>query len=394
MPALLLTIFIDTVGFGIVLPLLPYFAEHFGASPLTVTLLATVYSFAQFIFAPLWGRFSDRLGRRPIILLTLGGLIIGYVWLALAGSLLMLFLARAFTGAMAANAGVVNAYVADITKPEERAKGMGRVGAAHGLGFIVGPALGGLFAGSDPVSPNLQLPFIIAAVLSATAFSIAVFNLRETVAEEMREKAIRRQRSPIRVFLDAISIPQLALLLVLLTMTPFVFSAVETTFVMWSERALGWGPWQNGWIYTFMGLTAAATQWFLVGRLTKRFGEHRLICAGAFFIGMGVFILPFMTGPFGLCISFGLVVFGVSINNPSINSLISLYAKSDERGSLLGVSSSCSAMARITGPAWGGYAFGYFGRDWPFFSSAVVMVLMLFLALRLTARKETVSEDG
>ena len=118
MPALLLTIFIDTVGFGIVLPLLPYFAEHFGASPLTVTLLATVYSFAQFIFAPLWGRFSDRLGRRPIILLTLGGLIIGYVWLALAGSLLMLFLARAFTGAMAANAGVVNAYVADITKPE------------------------------------------------------------------------------------------------------------------------------------------------------------------------------------------------------------------------------------------------------------------------------------
>lgn len=383
MPALLLTIFIDTVGFGIVLPLLPYFAEKFGATPLMVTLLATVYSFSQFIFAPIWGRLSDRFGRRPVILITLGGLVIGYVSLTVADSLLFLFLARAFTGAMAASMGVVSAYITDITSVADRARGMGRVGAAHGLGFIVGPAIGGIFAGYDPVDPNLQLPFIIAAGLSATAFTLALFSVRETVSAANRGLAARGQRNPVRVFRDAIRLPQLALLLLLLTMTPFVFSAVETTFVMWSERALGWGPWHNGQIYTFMGIVAAATQWFLVGRLTRRFGERRLIQAGAVFIGTGVFILPFMTGTISICVAFGLIVFGVSINNPSINSLISRYASPTERGSLLGVSSSCSAMARITGPAWGGFAFGAFGRDWPFLSGAVVMALMLVLALRL-----------
>ncbi|MBT5049963.1 MAG: MFS transporter [Rhodospirillaceae bacterium] len=394
MPALLLTIFIDTVGFGIVLPLLPYFAEKFDASPLQVTLLATVYSIAQFLLAPLWGRLSDRWGRRPIILFTLGGLVLGYFWLTLADSLLALFLARAFTGAMASNNGVVSAYITDITSVEDRARGMGRVGAAHGLGFIVGPAIGGLFAGADPVNPDLQLPFLIAAGLSATALVIAIVQLRETVTEETREAAARGQRSPFRVFREAIGLPQLGLLLLLLTMTPFVFSAVETTFVMWSERALGWGPLQNGQIYTFMGLVAAATQWFLVGRLTKRFGEHRLIRAGAVLIGIGVFILPFMTGPAGLCLAFGFIVFGVSINNPSLNSLISQYASPGERGSLLGVSSSCSALARITGPAWGGFAFGAFGRDWPFLSSAVVMLLMLALALRLKPRAIAPAGDG
>ena len=381
MHALLLTIFIDTVGFGIVLPLLPFFAERFGASPLEVTLLATVFSFSQFVFAPLWGRFSDRVGRRPVILFTLAGMFCGYLALTMTDSLLMLFLARAFIGSMAANSGVIHAYIADVTSNAMRAGAMAKVGAAHGLGFIVGPAIGGLFAGSDPTNPNLALPFIIAAALSGAAFCIACIQVRETVEIETRAKAAKGQRSLGRVFLEAVRIPQLALLFVVVTMTPFVFSGVETTFVLWSERMLGWGPWQNGQIYTFMGLTAAATQWFLVGRLTRRFGEHRLICAGAAMIFIGVLLLPHST--FGLCISFGFIVFGVSVNNPSLSSLVSKYAHSSERGSLLGLSQSCSAMARITGPAWAGFAFGAYGPDWPFFSGAVVMVVMFILATRV-----------
>ena len=388
MHALLLTVFIDTVGFGVVLPLLPYFAERFGAAPLTVTLLATVFSFAQFVFSPIWGRLSDRVGRRPVILATVGGMAAGYLWLAFADSLLMLFLARAFTGAMASSAGVINAYVADVTSVEERARGMGRVGAAHGMGFIVGPAIGGLFAGSDPASPDLQLPFLIAAGLSVLAFAVALVQVHETVAAEARAAARRDGQNLFRTLLGALRLPQFALLLGLLCFTPFVFSGVETTFVMWSERTLGWGPWQNGQIYTFMGLMAAATQWFLVGRLTRRFGECRLILAGAVFMAAGTAILPLMTGTAGLCLAFGLIVFGVSINNPSINSLISRYAAPGQRGSLLGLSTSCSAMARITGPAWGGYAFGAFGRDWPFFSGALVMLAMAVLALRLGPVRE------
>ena len=388
MHALLLTIFIDTVGFGIILPLLPFFAERFGASPLQVTLLATVYSFSQFIFAPLWGRLSDRGGRRPIILLTLFGLFLGYISLTFTTSLVILFLVRAFVGAMAANSGVIHAYIADVTSTSARAGAMAKVGAAHGLGFIVGPAIGGLFAGSDPVNPNLALPFLIAAGLSGTAFCIACFQVRETVGIELREEATKGQRSLGRGFMVAIRIPQLALLFVVVTMTPFVFSGVETTFVIWSEYVLGWGPWQNGQIYTFMGITAAGPQWFLVGRLTRRFGECRLVCVGAVMIFVGVLILPYMTGTLGLCVAFGFIVFGVSVNNPSLSSLVSKYAHASERGSLLGLSHSCSAMARITGPAWAGFAFGYFGPDWPFFSGAVVMVVMFLFATRIRPAKD------
>lgn len=383
MPALLLTIFIDTVGFGIVLPLLPFFAEKFGASPLTVTLLATVYSFSQFIFAPIWGRLSDRIGRRPIILLTLAGLFGGYILLAFTESLLVLFLARAFTGAMAANGGVINAYVSDVTSVTERAGGMGKVGAAHGLGFIVGPAIGGVFAGADPVNPDLLTPFLIAAGLSAIAFSIAVFQVREThVAPPRREDSVPG-RSMMRLFFATLTRPQFGLLLILLTMTPFVFSGIETTFVLWSEREFGWGPWQNGWIYAAMGVAAAGTQWFLVGPLTRRYGERRLIRAGALLIAVGAVMLPFTVGYISLSAAFILIVMGISFNNPSLNSLISQYADPDERGSLLGLSQSCSAMARITGPAWAGFMFEALGRDWPFFSGAIVMLVMLLVALRL-----------
>ena len=388
MHALLLTIFVDTVGFGIILPLLPFFAEKFGASPLEVTLLATVYSFSQFIFAPVWGRFSDRIGRRPIILATLTGLFCGYVALTITNSLLMLFLARAFTGAMAANAGVIQAFIADVTDTSARAGAMAKVGAAHGLGFIVGPAIGGMLAGSDPVDPNLVLPFVIAASLSATALIIAFFQVYETISGDLRGHVVQQQRSLHRVFKEAIQIPQLALLLVLVTMTPFVFSGIETTFVLWSERLLGWGPWQNGQIYTFMGITAAATQWFLVGRLTSRFGEHRLICFGALMIFIGVLILPQMNDAIGLCIAFGFIVFGVSVNNPSLSSLVSKYAHPSERGSLLGISQSCSAMARITGPAWAGFVFGSFGPNWPFYSGAVVMLFMFLFGMWIKSTED------
>jgi DHA1 family tetracycline resistance protein-like MFS transporter len=383
-PALFLTVFVDLVGFGIVIPLLPFYAERYGARPDIVTLLVAAYTFAQFLFAPVWGRVSDRFGRRPIILLTVFGTMVGYLWLAFTDSLLTLFLARAFTGAMAANMAVVHAYVADVTPPEHRARGMGRIGAAHGLGFVAGPAIGGVLAGADPVNPDFQLPFFIAAALSAIAFVIALFSVRESVTAEARAAAARRPaKNRIAKFREALSKPQLGLLFLLMTMMPFVFSGVESTFVMWSERSLGWGPLQNGYLYTFMGVVAVCVQGFLVGPLTARLGERRLIMAGPVVTAIGVILVPFATGYPGLCVAFGCIVFGTCITNPSINSLISQYAGAEERGSLLGVAQSCSGLARITGPIWGGFAFVAFGRDWPFFSATVVMVVMFALALRV-----------
>ncbi len=387
MAALFLTVFVDMVGFGIVIPLLPFYAERYGAAPDTVTLLVAAYTFCQFLFAPVWGRLSDRFGRRPIILLTIFGTVVGYAGLVFTDSLLTLFLARAFTGAMAANMAVIHAYVADVTPPEQRARGMGRMGAAHGMGFVTGPAIGGLLAGTDPANVDFQLPFIIAGSLSAIAFVIAIFSVAESVSPEAKAAAARRTpQNRIAKFLEMVSRPQLGILLLLMTMTPFVFSGVESTFVMWSERALGWGPEQNGYLYTFMGVVAVCVQGLLVGPLAARLGERRLIMLGAVLMGIGVLLLPFGTGYPWLGVAFGFIVFGTCITNPSINSLISQFATAEERGSLLGVAQSCSGLARIMGPIWGGFAFVTFGRDWPYFSAAVVMALMFAIALRVRPR--------
>jgi len=390
MLTLFLTVFVDTVGFGIVLPLLPYFAQRYGAAADTVTLLVAVFTASQFTFGPIWGRLSDRFGRRPILLLTIFGTMAGYALLAVADSLPMIFLARAFTGAMGANVAVVQAYVADITGPAHRAHGMGRIGAAHGLGFVTGPAIGGLFAGSDPAQPIFMVPFLIAAALSGIAFVMALVTVRESLAHEHRVKPGGRRGGRIAAFLAAIKRPGLGLLFALLAMTPFVFSSIESTFVLWSERTLGWGPGQNGWIYTFMGVVAVVVQGLAVGRLTRRIGERRALLVGAGLAGCGAALLPFMTGYAGLCLAFGLIVAGVCINNPCLNSLISQHAGSGERGSLLGVAQSCGALARISGPLWGGFAFVTLGPDWPFLSTTLVMAAMAAVALRLRPTQEAV----
>lgn len=394
MLTLFLTVFVDTVGFGIVLPLLPYFAQRYGAAADTVTLLVAVFTAAQFTFGPIWGRLSDRYGRRPILLVTLFGTMVGYALLAFSDSLLMIFVARAVTGAMGANVAVVQAYVADVTGAEQRARGMGRIGAANGLGFVTGPVIGGLFAGGSAVHPIFTVPFLIAAGLSGIAFAMALVTVRESLAREQRTLPGGRHPGRIAAFRAAIRRPQLGRLFALLTMTPFVFTSIESTFVLWSERVLGWGPGQNGWVYTFMGLVAVVVQGLAVGRLTRRIGERRALLVGAGLAGSGALLLPFMTGYPGLCLAFGLVVSGVCINNPCLSSLISQHAGSGERGSLLGVAQSCSALARISGPLWGGFAFVTFGPDWPFLSTAVVMAAMIVVASRLRPTRPFILDAG
>src|SRR4051794_6967177 len=166
---LFLIVFVDLVGFGLVIPLLPFFAERHGAAPETVTLVMATYSAAQLFAGPLWGRLSDRYGRRPVLLASLAGSVAAYLWLGFADELWMLFAARAVQGAMAGNIAAAQAYIADVTTPENRARGMGLIGAAFGLGFILGPAIGGLLAGSDPNAPAVHVPFFLGAALSALA---------------------------------------------------------------------------------------------------------------------------------------------------------------------------------------------------------------------------------
>src|SRR3954464_7626219 len=188
MPTLFLIVFFDLVGFGLVIPLLPFYALRFAASPQQVTVLLAIYSLMQLFTAPLWGRLSDRVGRRPVLMVSMAASVLAYLWIGSATALWMLFAARALAGACAGNIAAAQAYIADITKPEERAKGMGLIGAAFGLGFIIGPALGGLIAGNDPATADIESPAWVAAALSLLALLGVVFLLPESLPADLRKK--------------------------------------------------------------------------------------------------------------------------------------------------------------------------------------------------------------
>ena len=381
MPALLLTVFVDLIGFGIVLPLQPFYAQAYGASPGTVTLVAASYTAMQFVFAPVWGRLSDRVGRKPVLLATSAGACVGYLALAHTDSLAGLFLARAFGGAMAGNIGVAHAYVADLVGPDRRAGAMGRVGAAAGLGFVAGPAIGGLLSGSDPANPDFQLPFLVAAGMTAVAFVLALVLLKETVDRTARARAARGR--PADRWWRRVREAGIAPLLVLVFSTPMVFSGIETVFALWSERAFGWGPVANGYMYTFMGAVAVVVQGLAIGPIAARLGEHYAVVLGMGVVAAGCLVLPLAGGMGLVMVGLGLIVFGVSVCGPSLTSLIAARAGAHERGALLGLSQSAGGLGRILGPALSGTVLGAFGRDWPFVLGALVMVCAAALALAL-----------
>jgi DHA1 family tetracycline resistance protein-like MFS transporter len=383
---LFLTVFIDLLGFGIAIPLLPFYAQRFGAGADTITLLMATYSLAQFVALPYWGRVSDRIGRRPVLLLTLSASVVCWVAIAFADSLILLFLARGLAGAFAGNAGVAQAYVADTTTPENRARGHGMMGAAFGLGFLLGPAIGGLLAGAGGEHVDYITPFLCAAGLSAVALIFAATRLPESLSPAARAAARAQPRqSRLAQLVDAVTGRGLGVLVALMFLTPFVFSNVETTFALWSQSALGWGPRENGWAYSFMGLIAVLVQGGSIGPLTKAFGERGLLVIGPVLIGAGMLFLPLVGGVAALAVSLFLIVAGVCVTTPSVNSLVSQSAAEHERGSLLGIAQAAAGLARIAGPSYGGAVFENYGRNWPYFTGAALMVAAFALALRVRA---------
>lgn len=376
-------VFIDLIGFGIIIPLLPFYAEYFQASPATVGLVMATYSLAQFAAAPFWGRLSDRIGRRPVLLFSLAGAVLAYVWLGFAQSLFVLFAARALGGFMAGNISAAFAYIADITTPANRAKGMGVIGAAFGLGFIAGPAIGGVLAGSDPLNADYRTPALAAAALSLTAFTIALFTLKESLSVEIRARAAAK--TPKRrwaQFKEAMARPHMGLLIVLAFLATFVFSGMETTFAMWSRRQFGWGPEQNGYLFAFVGIISAAIQGGMVGKLARRFGESRLVLHGSVLLCSGLALIPFSSSLPILLGAMVLLGIGFSIMTPSLNSLISLQAGEEEQGGVMGVTRSATTLARVLGPAWAGMLFSFLGKDWPYFGGALIMAVVVYLGVR------------
>ncbi len=375
-------VFIDLVGFGIIIPMLPFYGERYGASPDEVAFLMAVYSLAQFITAPFWGRLSDRVGRKPVLLISLAGTVVGYVWLAMADDLVHLFMARALGGAMAGSIAAAFAYAADITTRENRAKGMGVIGAAFGLGFVAGPAIGGILGGHDPAHTDFSLPAYVAAAFSLAAFLCALFVLKESLSPEIRAQVAKTPREGRwRTFLATMHQPNLRLTILLNFMAVCVIGGVEATFALWSERRLGWGIAQNGYLFAYMGIVIAIMQGSLAGPLARRIGETGMVRFGFAGLAAGLVLIPISPNLPVLIVAMTIVSVGFSMTTPGLNSLMSLQAGPDQQGAIMGVGRSAAILARVAGPAAAGILFEAVGRDWPFFAGAAVMALVLIIAI-------------
>ncbi len=375
------TVFIDLVGFGIVLPLLPYYAETYGASALMVGLLSTSYSLMQFLFTPLWGRLSDRFGRRPLILLSLTGSCVGFLIFGLARNLAVLFVGRMVAGVAGAIIPTTNAYIADVTTPENRAKGMGLVGAAFGLGFVLGPAIGGMLA-----PYGYDKPALLASAMAGLNWLFAYFKLPESLTGEVRKRALSRSFD-LKTLTDALSHPQIGLLLAIYFIATFAFSNMEATFGLLNEHGYGLTARQTGYLFTYIGFLMSLMQGVLVGRIVRRLGERLCVTLGTLTMVLALSLMPFAPNLPAYCVIIGVLGFGVGINNPSLTSLLSRSSHAEEQGGIMGIAQSMASLGRILGPAWGGFTFGSLGLKWPFLSAGFLMAVAFLLSLRNQSRR-------
>ena len=385
-----LVVLVDLMGFGIVLPLLPFYASKFEASPVVIGLLYSVYSFAQLIFSPIWGGWSDRVGRRPIMLMSTLGSVLSYLIFAFSHSLGLLFISRLLAGIMGGNISTAQAYVADVTTEENRAKGMGLIGAAFGIGFVLGPALSSLLilpavqqALSQSALPGAAfaaankffLPGLIAALLSLTSFVLVVFKLPETVHGSVAADPSRVQRSSIFSvrFWSGLSGSGLLPLFFLSTLILSLGqSSLYSAFPLFCKKTLSMPPEKVGLLFVWMGVVTVLVQGGAIRPLVKRFGEKKLFLAGNLLLMLGLAVLPFASTEKMLAAALALMGLGASLNGPTLISLISKTAPPKEMGRTLGSSQGLSALGRVIGPTWGGWLFSFSPKA-PFLMTAGVV---------------------
>lgn len=369
-----LTIFIDLIGFGIVLPLLPFYAGDFGASPAVIGLLVAIHPAMQFIFGPIWGRLSDRVGRRPILLLGLVGSGLSYMIFGLATNLTWLFASRIMQGIAGANIPVAQAYIADSTDAENRTRGMGLVGAAFGLGFIAGPAIGGVL-----VNFGYAVPGLFAAALSLANAAAAYFYLPESLSDANRERAVQmggsRLAERLKLAVAFSRQPAIGTLMVIYALHTFVFAAFTTVFPLWIAYRLNYDAQHAGYLLAYLGLLMAVVQGRLVGPLARSLGERRLLVTGTLTLLAAYALLPLAGSLVLLCGVLAPVALGSGLNWPAATSLASQYAPVDRQGSVLGVMQSLSALGRTVGAACAGWVFGRWTPATPFALNAVAMGL-------------------
>lgn len=373
-----LSVALDLVGFGIVLPILPLYAERFDASPAVIGLLVASFSLAQFVFSPIWGRVSDRVGRKPVLVLSLAGTAVGSLLTGLAGSLWLLFAARILDGISGASVSVAQAAVTDLAPPSERPRLLGLLGAAFGLGFVAGPAIGALAALGGP-----HVPFLVAAALAAVNAVVAAVRLPETHPARSG-RAERPTRSP-----DAPGTAgegsvrrELADYLLVAFVSLVAFSAFEATFALFGERRLGLRLASTGVVFTIIGVLIAVVNGFLVAPTVRRLGEPSTLRLGLALNAGGLAILPFVGSWPALAPAIVLLTTGQGLVTPTLSATVAGRVDAARRGAALGAQQSAGGLARVVGPIAGGFAFERIGVGAPYLGGTALLLVAIALLSR------------
>ncbi|MBA2735484.1 MAG: MFS transporter [Pyrinomonadaceae bacterium] len=348
------TVFIDLIGFGMVIPILPFYAETapFNATPFEIGILFSIYSWMQFFFSPILGRLSDKYGRRPILFISLLGSAIGYFVIGFAGTLIMVFIGRVIGGITGGNISTAQAYIADVTTRENRAKGMGIFGAMFGLGFILGPAIAGILS-----KYGVHVPFYCAAVLSLVNAIALYFILPESLKTNV-ENIVNKRKGRFAELFESLRDKRFGLITLVYFLLITAFSIMTYAFVLYTMFRFGYNAEQNGYLFAFIGLLAIIMQGALFSRLAERFGEARLAVAGCLILVGSLFAVPFIGpnsgGLTGLLIGIACFSLGNSLASPALTSLASKNASESEQGKTLGFLQSAASLARAVGPTVGG----------------------------------------
>jgi MFS transporter, DHA1 family, tetracycline resistance protein len=397
-----LTVFIYLLGFGMIIPILPLLSTHYGASAFQAGLLMSVYSLMQFIFSPVWGKLSDKIGRRPILMYCLLGEAVSYILLAQSRSLEMLFVSRILTGFFGASISTASAYISDITPPEERSKGMALIGAAFGMGFLFGPAIGGgLTHYAETISKDMN--FITGfssygvAILCLLTFVFAYFNLKESLvkktddqnkdskkseAAENSEKKLNRFEN-ISKFLN---MPVVGSLIFTFGLATLAMSMMEATLVLFMKERFSWGIKEVSFGFAYIGICIVFTQGFLVRRLIPKIGERNVLRIGLTFMAIGLTGIAFAQHIWMMAIVQTFLAVGNGFTNPSIMGSVSLLVPPDQQGEALGTTQSLSALGRVIGPALGGLLFGSLWIGSPFIIAGLFLVCALVLVLSVYSK--------